>query len=462
MKKRDLIHMGVPKAALPNAILLIRELAAAKLTKAGIRHRMRDLIANPESGPADDPAAEFATTFLAAREAAELVAFKARPDPAPWTQWGRDIDEAAKEQMAHSCDLPIAFRGALMPDAHLGYGLPIGGVLATEGAVIPYAVGVDIACRMKMSVFDLSTKVNSRRQTRLIEAIEEETRFGKGSHFRTRRQHDVLDRDWTVTEITKQKKDTAWSQLGSSGGGNHFVEFGLLTVGEDSGLDLAAGEYMTLLSHSGSRGVGAGVSNSYSKLARAAHPDLPKALQQLAWLDMDSEVGQEYWAAMNLMGEYAAANHDCIHRHIGQRLGAEVLLNIENHHNFAWKETHFGREVIVHRKGATPAGEGVLGVIPGSMSAPAFVVRGKGNPESLASASHGAGCQMSRSKANKALNWKDVKAELKRKGVTLISAGLDEAPMAYKDIHEVMDSQRDLVEPLASFQPTLVKMAGSK
>lgn len=462
MKKRDLIHMGVPKAALPLAILLIRELAATKLTKAGIRQRMCDIIANPESVPADDSAAEFVTTFIAAREAAEQVAFKPRPAPAPWTQWGSDIDEAAKEQMAHSCDLPIAFRGALMPDAHLGYGLPIGGVLATEGAVIPYAVGVDIACRMKMSVFDLSTKVNNRRQTRLIEAIEEETRFGKGAHFRTRRQHDVLDRDWSVTEITKQKKDTAWFQLGSSGGGNHFVEFGVLTVGEDSGLDLAAGEYMTLLSHSGSRGVGAGVCNSYSKLARAAHPDLPKALQQFAWLDMDSEVGQEYWAAMNLMGEYAAANHDCIHRHIGQRLGAEVLLNIENHHNFAWKETHFGREVIVHRKGATPAGEGVLGVIPGSMSAPAFVVRGKGNPESLASASHGAGRQMSRSKANKALNWKDVKAELKRKGVTLISAGLDEAPMAYKDIHEVMDSQRDLVEPLASFQPTLVKMAGSK
>jgi tRNA-splicing ligase RtcB (3'-phosphate/5'-hydroxy nucleic acid ligase) len=165
---------------------------------------------------------------------------------------------------------------------------------------------------------------------------------------------------------------------------------------------------------------------------------------------------------MNLMGDYAAANHDCIHRHIAQRLGAEVLLNIENHHNFAWKETHFDREVVVHRKGGTPAGEGVLGIIPGSMTAPAFVVRGKGHPDSLASASHSAGRQMSRSKATQTLNWGAVKTELKRKGVKLISAGIDEAPMAYKDIHEVMAAQRDLVDPLATFQPTVVKMAGSK
>ncbi|MFT5129353.1 MAG: tRNA-splicing ligase RtcB, partial [Rhodothermales bacterium] len=207
---------------------------------------------------------------------------------------------------------------------------------------------------------------------------------------------------------------------------------------------------------------GAAVCNTYSKLARAAHPELPMPLQQLAWLDMESEAGQEYWAAMNLMGEYATANHDCIHRHIASRLGAELLLTIENHHNFAWKETHFDRELIVHRKGATPAGDGVLGVIPGSMSAPAFVVRGKGNPEALASASHGAGRQMSRGKANKTLDWKSVKQELKRKGVTLLSAGLDEAPMAYKNIHQVMAAQSDLVEPLASFQPTIVKMAGKE
>jgi tRNA-splicing ligase RtcB len=272
----------------------------------------------------------------------------------------------------------------------------------------------------------------------------------------------VLDRDWSITEVTKQRKDIAWSQLGSSGGGNHFVEFGVLTVSDSSGLELPPGEYLSLLSHSGSRAAGAAVCNTYSKLARAAHPELPMPLQQLAWLDMESEAGQEYWAAMNLMGEYATANHDCIHRHIASRLGAELLLTIENHHNFAWKETHFDRELIVHRKGATPAGDGVLGVIPGSMSAPAFVVRGKGNPEALASASHGAGRQMSRGKANKTLDWKSVKQELKRKGVTLLSAGLDEAPMAYKNIHQVMAAQSDLVEPLASFQPTIVKMAGKE
>jgi tRNA-splicing ligase RtcB len=184
------------------------------------------------------------------------------------------------------------------------------------------------------------------------------------------------------------------------------VEFGTLTVNPQAGapvpLALPPGEYLALLSHSGSRGTGAAVCDHYSKLAMAMHPELPKEYQRLAWLDLASPEGQDYWAAMELMGRYAAANHELIHRHIARNLGAQVLLDVENHHNFAWKETHDvgdgrgPRELIVHRKGATPAGAGVLGIIPGSMATPGYVVRGKGNAASLNSASHGAGRVMSR------------------------------------------------------------------
>jgi tRNA-splicing ligase RtcB len=188
---------------------------------------------------------------------------------------------------------------------------------------------------------------------------------------------------------------------------------------------------------------------------------LASELKRLAWLSLDTQPGQEYWAALELMGRYAAANHELIHRHIANHLGAQVLLDIENHHNFAWKETHQGREVIVHRKGATPAGKGVLGIIPGSMASPGYLVRGLGKPESLLSASHGAGRCMSRTAAEKTLSWKQTNAMLKERGVTLISAGIDESPVVYKDIDQVMAAQADLVEILGRFDPRLVKMAPS-
>jgi tRNA-splicing ligase RtcB len=352
--------------------------------------------------------------------------------------------------------------GALMPDAHVGYGLPIGGVLATENAVIPFAVGVDIACRMKMTVLDLPVNDLDRKQDRLTRAIEAETRFGVGVTFTHRRKHDVIDADWSVSPVTRQNQDRAWAQLGTSGSGNHFVEFGTFTAHEPIH-DLAPGTYVALLSHSGSRGTGAAVCDYYSKLAVKKHPELPKELQRLAWLSLDEAEGQEYWAAMELMGRYAAANHACIHKHIARHLSAQVLLDLENHHNFAWKERHVidgvEREVIVHRKGATPAGEGVLGIIPGSMASPGFVVRGKGSAESLNSCSHGAGRVMSRSQAVRTFNWKEVNQLLRQRGVTLISAGLDEVPMVYKNIREVMAAQHDLVKIIGQFDPRLVKMA---
>jgi tRNA-splicing ligase RtcB len=242
------------------------------------------------------------------------------------------------------------------------------------------------------------------------------------------------------------------------------VEFGVFTAhGPIQGL--AAGTYVALLSHSGSRGTGAAVCDYYSKLAFSQFPDLPGELKRLAWLSLDSQAGREYWSAMELMGQYAAANHACIHQHLAAHLGAQVLLDLENHHNFAWKERHMiggvEREVVVHRKGATPAGAGVLGIIPGSMAAPGFVVSGKGNAASLNSAAHGAGRAMSRKAANAKFNWSDVKRFLRQREVTLISAGLDEVPMAYKNIREVMAAQSDLVTVLGQFDPRLVKMAPS-
>lgn len=393
-----------------------------------------------------------------------------RAIPAPWSQWGTDLEPQALQQMANACALPVAVAGALMPDAHVGYGLPIGGVLATEGCVIPYAVGVDIACRMRLTVYDLKASSIAGQKGRLANILEDETRFGLGATFQKRRDHDVMDEEnWDVSPITRRHRDKAWSQLGTSGSGNHFVEFGAFTASPDdstalkeSGFDIPPGEYIALLSHSGSRGVGAQVCQHYSSIAMDLRQDLPKEMKHLAWLDFDDGAGQEYWTAMNLMGRYAAANHAVIHRHIAKKVGGHIILDIENHHNFAWKETHLingqEREVVVHRKGATPAGAGVLGVIPGSMATPGYVVRGKGKPESLNSASHGAGRLMSRSQAKQSFTWGCVKKQLAAAGVELLSAGIDEVPGVYKDIHSVMSAQTDLVEVLGQFQPRIVKM----
>jgi tRNA-splicing ligase RtcB len=456
MNTKDLIHLGIPLGeATRCASRFISNFVLGGGDKTRLEGEIKAVVANPSAFLQDDLRQDLARALLNAPP-------PPRTEPVKYRQWGEGLEHEAVMQMERACLLPVAVAGALMPDAHVGYGLPIGGVLATDNTVIPYAVGVDIACRMKMTVLDLPQRELERHHDRLVRAIEAETRFGVGANFQRRRQHEVLDADWDVSPVTKQNKDRAWSQLGTSGSGNHFVEFGLFTAhGKIQGLE--PGTYVALLSHSGSRGTGAAVCDHYSKIAFSQFPDLPSELKRLAWLSLDSQEGQEYWAAMELMGCYAAANHALIHQHVAANLGAEVLLDLENHHNFAWKERHViggvEREVIVHRKGATPAGEGVLGIIPGSMASPGFVVSGKGNAESLNSASHGAGRVMSRTQANKTFNWKKVNAFLREQGVTLISAGLDEVPMVYKNIREVMAAQSDLVTILGQFDPKLVKMA---
>lgn len=397
-------------------------------------------------------------------ETAKQKAYVERDTPAPYRIWGEGLEGGAIDQMKNAARLPVAVAGALMPDAHQGYGLPIGGVLATENVVIPYAVGVDIACRMRLSVYDIPADRMKGLNEKLVNALRRETVFGTGAGFRKPLDHEVLDQDWSVTPVTQRVFEKARAQLGSSGSGNHFVEFGVVTVAPSASsspahLGLPPGQYLGLLSHSGSRGAGATVADFYSKLAMDKHPELPAELRRLAWLDLDTQEGQEYWAAMNLMGNYAAANHGLIHQRIARNLGAEVIAGVENHHNFAWKETHGGKEVIVHRKGATPAGPGVMGVIPGSMATPGFVVSGRGVPQSLSSASHGAGRRMSRTAAKQQYRWNHIKPLLEQAGVQLLSAGIDENPHAYKDIHEVMAQQRELVDVVAQFDPKIVRMA---
>ena len=459
MNSRQLQKLGVPKDCVKSAIAAIQT-----ATKTGglkgkqIKQAIKDVLERPPDFTADEHFGQFAQAVIADREFV-------RPEPISYRTWGSEIDEASHAQMRQACSVPMAAGAALMPDAHVGYGLPIGGVLALENAVIPYAVGVDIACRMKLSVLDLPPASLDDNFNRFKEAIDGGTRFGIGSTHEKPQDHPVMDQDWSITRITREKKDLAWSQLGTSGSGNHFVDVGVLSLPErDEDLGLDAGQYVAVMSHSGSRGPGAAVCHTYSGIARGQLPAKYEDLAYLSWLSLDSEAGQEYWAAMNLMGDYAAANHDVIHRLVTKLLGARILAGVENHHNFAWKETHGGRELIVHRKGATPAGEGVLGVIPGSMASPAFIVRGRGNADSLNSASHGAGRRMSRKKAKDQYNWKATQKDLEKKGVRVLSAGADEVPGVYKNIEEVMREQADLVEIVARFDPRIVKMCddGSK
>src|SRR5437870_11081585 len=353
MNTKDFLRLGVPLGeATRRATDFVCKFILGGGDKSRLEEEVKAIIATPSAVTEDSRRGELAKALLKAPP-------PPRTEPIKYRQWGEGIEHEAVMQMERACLLPVAVAGALMPDAHVGYGLPIGGVLATENTVIPYAVGVDIACRMKMTVLDIPARDLERHQDRLTRAIHAETRFGVGATFKDRRHHEVMDADWDVSPVTKANKDRAWSQLGTSGSGNHFVEFGLFTAhGKIHGL--APGTYVALLSHSGSRGTGAAVCNHYSKIAFSQFlPNLPSEMKRLAWLSLDSQEGQEYWAAMELMGRYAAANHACIHKHIAGNLGAQVLLDLENHHNFAWKERHvinsLEREVIVHRKGATPA-----------------------------------------------------------------------------------------------------------
>ena len=458
MNKKQLIRLGVPDDCVPQAIDAVQRAARAGGERP--KKMVPKVVEAPQVYLSDEYYSELARALIEHAKTADEV------HEISYQQWGTDIDQASKDQISNACRLPVSRAAALMPDAHSGYGLPIGGVLACENAVIPYGVGVDIACRMKMTVTDIDPQlvednIPSRCEF-LDKALHKGTRFGTGGKWKRPYHHEVLDEDWTITAVTREVHDRAWHQLGTSGSGNHFVEWGILRLPEDE-LGISAGTYVALLSHSGSRGAGARVCQRYTDIARKKLPSRYKKdnqMKHLAWLDLDSQEGQEYWAAMNLMGRYASANHEIIHNNVTRLAGAGVLATVENHHNFAWLEEHNGQSFYVHRKGATPASAGELGVIPGNMADSAFVVRGKGCPESLNSASHGAGRRMSRTAAKQQFRWRDWHIHLREKNVRLLAAGLDEVPGAYKNIHDVMAAQQDLVEVVGEFKPRIVMMCG--
>lgn len=378
----------------------------------------------------------------------------------PFSIFGEDmIGEQAKFQLYDALKLPIAVAGALIPDAHSGYGLPIGGVLATDEAVIPYGVGVDIGCRMSMSIFDLPASFIKGKDAMLLNILAEHTKFGMYETHKNKSDHEVLYRsEFQDIPLLKGLQDKAYKQLGTSGGGNHFVEFGIIELtAPRADWKLEAGAYLAVLSHSGSRGLGANIAKHYTYLAKKQCP-LPRHVQHLSWLDLRTHDGQEYWLAMNLAGDYAKACHENIHQRIAKALGRRIVLTVENHHNFAWKEMVGDRACIVHRKGATPAGKGVLGIIPGSMAAPGYLVEGLGYEGSLNSASHGAGRLFSRADAKASFIKATMKKNLADAGVQVIGGSIDESPMVYKDIEQVMRFQKELVTVLGVFRPKFVRM----
>ena len=381
----------------------------------------------------------------------------------PFNVFGQEyIEEGAMHQMYQAAKLPVSVAGALMPDAHSGYGLPIGGVLATDNSVIPYGVGVDIGCRMCLSIFDIQPKDLTDRESFFARELGKATLFGSGAGFQHAANHEIMDNPlFYELPLLKSLHSRAWKQLGSSGSGNHFAEFGVIEVTErDPVLGIDAGLYVGFLTHSGSRALGANIANHYTKLAIDKRK-LPQEAKNLAWLSLDEADGMEYWLAMNLAGDYASACHHVIHEKIAKQIGRTPMKMVENHHNFAWKEKWESQDVIVHRKGATPAGKNVLGIIPGSMTADGFVVKGKGQSASVNSAAHGAGRKMSRSRAIASVTDKEFKDELKKFGVKLLGGGLDESPFAYKDINAVMQSQKALVDIVGRFTPKIVKMDGA-
>ena len=456
----DLISAGFKEGKAIGFALEIAEKHFNNLDKEETLLLLKEVLASPSNFLSDEKLSSLAQEILKPDD--DTIALL---DQGKLYQiYGADaIEQGALSQMETAMKLPVTVAGALMPDAHQGYGLPIGGVLATRNAVIPYGVGVDIGCRMCLTLYDLPSDTLEKKKEDFKKMLINNTKFGQAT-FKKPKDHAIMDRkEFSELSIVREMKDRAWQQIGSSGGGNHFVEFGIVEIlSSVNEFNVVPGVYVALLSHSGSRGLGANIARHYTKIAMDTCK-LPQEAKHLAWLDLNTEAGQEYWLAMDLAGDYASACHHQIHERMAIGLRETPIAMIENHHNFAWKEKDsFGNDIIVHRKGATPAGKGVLGIIPGSMATSGFIVRGKGMSASINSASHGAGRLMSRTKAKQSILPGQVNKVLKQAGVELIGSGLDEAPMAYKDIHQVMEYQKDLVEVLGTFMPKIVRMCGDE
>lgn len=380
---------------------------------------------------------------------------------------GVDFGGDVVDQISTASRIPCAVRSAVLPDAHLGYALPVGGVIALENAVSPHFIGFDIACRMTVTVLDLTPDELLSRREGLADSLRQVTAFGIGSGFEDgqTRHHPVVEKSrWSdFPQEVRSLRAQAQQQLGSSGGGNHFADLMVGTVEQEvSWLPLERGQPFTcLVTHSGSRGVGHKLATRYSKKAvdwvRWNARGIPKGYE---WLPLDDPLGQEYWEVMQLMGEYAQANHHTIHDYFLAAAGLRAMWRGENHHNFAWKESYEGRELIVHRKGATPAHVGDVGIIPGSMGTPAFLVEGKGRSESLNSAAHGAGRVSSRTQAKRNLDKGAHDKHVQERDILTFGVGDDESYQAYKDIEHVISLQEEHLKVIARMFPRVVVMGG--
>ena len=459
---KDLIKFGMePGRVMGKTLDMVRKVYKHSNVE-NVEVIVADVLANPDTYKKDEHWGEIAEmlnpSFVVPIDD-EIVELE--DDGVECSVYGREhIEAGAFDQIQIASMLPVAVRAALMPDAHQGYGLPIGGVLATDNAVIPYGVGVDIGCRMALTMYDLPESWINSNKKKLSDSLRKNTFFGTGVENDKNLDNPILERsEFNEIDLIKPLKDKARAQLGSSGGGNHFVSWGVVELTDpENDMGLPLGKYVAILTHSGSRGLGARIAHTYTQIAMDKCK-LPADAKHLAWLDLDSAEGQEYWLAMNLAGDYASACHDEIHKRLAKDMGIKPVAKVENHHNFAWKEVLDGKEVIVHRKGATPAGEGVLGVIPGSAIHPGYIVRGKGNTDSIFSASHGAGRALSRTKAKEKFTRKGTGELMKEHEVLMIGGGTDENPFAYKDIKKVMASQVDLVEVLGTYTTKVCRMA---
>lgn len=387
----------------------------------------------------------------------------------PVLSWCAAPEAAALQQAANLANHPAPFRHvALMPDCHVGYGMPIGGVIACDNALIPNAVGVDIGCGMGAVQTNFpAAEITPERVKKILHGVKRGVPLGEGHAHRTRQAWDGLEaRDGDRPGgVDAGGWELAACNLGTLGGGNHFIE---LQAGDDG--------LLWLMIHSGSRNLGYRIAEYYHKLAlrlneqeRAVIPD-----RQLAFLPADSAAGQAYIRDMTFALAYARENRrrilDVFKRETAQALrNVAFTREVNIHHNYAALETHFGRAVWIHRKGATSAQAGETGIIPGSMGTASYIVTGRGNPDAFMSCSHGAGRVMGRMDACRRLGkeacdaamrgvvfdgWKPARGKFGRgpaKGGALYD--LEEAPQAYKDIETVIAAQQDLVHPEVRLRP---------
>lgn len=371
----------------------------------------------------------------------------------PIKLWLDDIEEGALSQAKNLANLPFIHKHiALMPDCHQGYGMPIGGVMATQGVVVPNAVGVDIGCGMIAAKTSL-TDMDQETIKKIMGGIRSRVPVGFSHHSKA--QEDWLGdvASWSV--IGKEYKSSL-KQIGTLGGGNHFIE---IQKGDDG--------HIWVMIHSGSRNIGYKVAKHYNdiaiKLNEKWHTSVPKKWE-LAFLPLDSEEGSRYIIEMKCCVDFALKSRKLMMKDIRTSVcdilpKTEFFEPINIAHNYAAMEHHFGANVMIHRKGATKAYVGELGIIPGSQGTSSYIVKGKGNLESFMSCSHGAGRKMGRKQAQRELNLEKEKKALDDLGIihsVRTENQLDEAPGAYKDIKIVMDNQNDLVEIVTELKPLAV------